>query len=263
MVLAATRPVLDITAIEALLSREQYVQAEAALRERLRRSQHDVEARLLLARTLAAEGDNRGCARELNAIPDWWPTKAEALFHEGQAYLMIDRAKDAETCWLAVVKDDPLHPSPADVMHTASQQLLGLYATENRWDDAAEILWETYDRANPADQLSLLGMHVKSELERLAPEVTIGKLERYVVADPTDWEARRALARAELAIGRKEDAHRDFQACLAGRPDDPRVWRDYLGMLYDLGDHDAWAAFLPRSRPPRKANPRSGGSAVY
>ena len=92
-------------------------------------------------------------------------------------------------------------------------------------------------------------MRVKSELERLAPEATIGRLERYVAADRTDWEALRALACAELALGRKEDADRDFQACLAGRPDDPRVWRDYLSMLYDLGNQDAWTALLAKVPP--------------
>ena len=185
------RPAPDIKTIEALMSREQYIQAESALRERLRRSRQDGEARLLLARTLAARGDTQGCALQLREIPYWWPTKAEALFHEGQAYLMADRAKNAETCWLAVIKDDPLHPSPPDITQAASHQLLGLYATENRRDDAAEVIWETYERTSPADHLALLGMRVKSELERLAPEATIGQLERYVAADRTDWEALR------------------------------------------------------------------------
>src|SRR5208283_593659 len=166
------RPALDIKTIEALMSREQYIQAESALRERLRRSRHDGEARLLLARTLAARGDTQGCALQLREIPYWWPTKAEALFHEGQAYLMADRAKNAETCWLAVIKDDPLHPSPPDITQAASHQLLGLYATEYRRDDAAEVIWETYERTSPADHLALLAMRVKSERERLAPEAT-------------------------------------------------------------------------------------------
>jgi tetratricopeptide (TPR) repeat protein len=243
------RPAPDIKTIEALMSREQYIQAESALRERLRRSRQDGDARLLLARTLAARGDTQGCALQLREIPYWWPTKAEALFPEGQAYLMADRAKNAETCWLAVIKDDPLHPSPPDITQAASHQLLGLYATENRRDDAAEVIWETYERTSPADHLALLGMRVKNELERLAPEATIGRLEHYVAADRTDWEALRALARAELALGRKEGADRDFQACLAGRPDDPRVWRDYLSMLYDLGNQDAWTALLAKVSP--------------
>jgi len=250
-----TRPIADIKTIDAMLTLGQYGQAEAALRDRLRRSPQDGESRMLLARALGAQDDLQGCALQLHMVPFWWPTKAEAVFREGQAYLMAGRARDAEACWLAVIKDDPLHPSPPDIMHTASQQLLELYATENRWDDAAEILWETYERTSPADHLSLLGMRVKSELERLAPEATIGQIERYVAADPTDWEALRALARAELALGRKEDANRDFQACLARRPDDPRVWRDYLGMLYDMGDQDAWTALLSKVPPSAESEP--------
>ncbi len=242
-------PIPDIKTIESLLGGGLYSQAETALREHLRRSPHDGDVQLMLARTLAAQGDMLGCALQLHEIPYWWPTKAEAILHEGQAYLVVNRAKDAEACWLAVLKDNPLHPSPPDTMHTASQQLLELYATENRWDDAAEIIWETYDRTVPAEQLSLLGMRVKCELERLSPEATISQLERYAAADVTDWEARRALARAELALGRREDANRDFRACLVGRPDDPGVWRDYLGMLYNLGDQNAWAALLAKVPP--------------
>ncbi len=244
-----TRPVADIKTIDAMLTRGQYAQAEAALRVRVRRSPQDGESRMLLARALGAQNDLQGCALQLHMVPFWWPTKSEAVFREGQAYLMADRAKDAEACWLAVIKDDPLHPSSPDIMQTTSQLLLGLYATENRWDDAAEILWETYERSSPADQLSLLGMRVKSELERLAPEATITQLERYVAADPTDWEALRALAQAELALGRREDADRDCQACLTARPDDSRAWRDYIRMLYDLGDQDTWAALLVKVPP--------------
>ena len=169
---------------------------------------------------------------------------------------MIDRAKDAERCWMSVVKDDPLHPSPPDIMRAASQQLLSLYATENRWDDAAAIIWETYERASPADHLSLLGMRVKSELERLAPEATVSQLERYVAADPTDWAALRALAQAELALGRKEAADRDFQICLARTPDDPRIWRDYLGMLYDLGNENDWKALLAKVPASAESEPQ-------
>jgi len=149
------RPVPDIKTIEALMSRKQYVQAESALHERLRRSRQDGDARLLLARTLAAQGDTQGCALQLREIPYWWPTKAEVLFHEGLTYLLADRAKNAETCWLAVIKDDPLHPSPPEITHAANHQLLGLYAAENRWDDVAEIIWETMtEPTQPTTSLS-------------------------------------------------------------------------------------------------------------
>jgi tetratricopeptide (TPR) repeat protein len=85
---------------------------------------------------------------------------------------------------------------------------------------------------------------VRSELERVAPEETIKKLERYVAADPTDWEALRALAKASSALGRRTDAARYFQACLKGRPGDARAWSDYLGMLHAQGDADTWSALL-------------------
>ena len=257
------RPAPDIKTIEALMSREQYIQAESALRERLRRSRQDGEARLLLARTLAARGDTQGCALQLREIPYWWPTKAEALFHEGQAYLMADRAKDAETCWLAVIKDNPLHPSPPDITQAASHQLLGLYATENRRDDAAEVIWETYERTRPADHLALLGMRVKSELERLAPEATIGQLERYVAADRTDWEALRrwpvpnwlwAARKTPITISRP--VSRDVPMTLEFGVTTSACFTTWGTRM--LGRR-SW----PRFRPLRKANPRSGDSADY
>ena len=76
--------------------------AEPALREHLRRAPHDGELMIMLARALAARGDLLGCARQLHEVPYWWPQKAEAIFREGQSYLQIDRAKDAEHAWLRV-----------------------------------------------------------------------------------------------------------------------------------------------------------------
>src|SRR6516165_8971642 len=50
-------PVLELSTIETLVRDKHYTQAETALRDRLRRSRHDGGARILLARTLAAQGD--------------------------------------------------------------------------------------------------------------------------------------------------------------------------------------------------------------
>jgi thioredoxin-like negative regulator of GroEL len=244
-----TRPLADLGVISAWIAQEQFTEAEPALRECLRRSPHDGEARIMLAKVLAAHGDLRGCARQLHEVPFWWPTKAEALFREGQAYLMANRAKDAETCWQAIVQEDPLHPPTSDILRDVSLQLLGLYAMENRPENAAVVLWNAYEHANPVDHLSLLSMRVRSELERLAPEATIIQLARFVAEDPSDWEALRALARAELALNRKEEAQRHFQACLEGAPDNPRVWRDYLSMLHDTGNQETFAALLTKVPP--------------
>jgi tetratricopeptide (TPR) repeat protein len=241
-----TRPVADLRRIEVWIGNRQYGPARKELREHLRRAPHDGAARMMLARVLAASGNLAGCIRELQQVPAWWPQKAEARYREAQADLLLNRARDAEAALLAVIDADPLHPADPAVFHDASQELLSLYATEDRWDDAHVILWKVYDRATPADRPTVLAMRIQSELERIAPTESVKLLRRYVAADPADWEARRALANAELALGQRSEALRDLRDCLDARPEDPRVWRDYLTMLQSLGELDAFNAALDR-----------------
>jgi tetratricopeptide (TPR) repeat protein len=252
-----SRPMPDLKTIAGWISHEQYLQAEPALREHVRRSPHDGEARMMLARTLGGRGDLLGCAKELHQVPYWWPQKAEALFREGQAYLTIDRAKDAERAWLEAIKDDPLHPISAEILHDACQELLKLYAIEDRWEDAYPVIWVAYDHAAPADQAVLIAMRMRSELERVSQKESIGLLRRYLAAAPDDWEARRALARAELATGNHAAAAEHFQACLKGRPDDVRGWRDYATMLLEQGDLDAFLALLGKAPGSAESEPET------
>jgi thioredoxin-like negative regulator of GroEL len=249
------RPTPDLKTIGNWLTHEQYALAEPALRKHARRSPHNGEVRTMLARLLAARGDYLGCADELRQVATWWPTKTEALYREGQAYLMANRAAAAERAWLKAIEDDPLHPGPPATIHDASLELLKLYSTEERWEELHDVLWGAYERANVTDHLTLLSMRIRSEMERIAPEVSVIQLERYVAADPTDWEARRALARAELATGRKDEAHQHFKECIESRPDDPRGWRDFLTMLYDQGDLESWTALLARVPPSADGDP--------
>jgi predicted Zn-dependent protease len=241
-----TRPMANLRTIQAWIAGQEYPRAEAELKELLRRAPHDGEARTMLARVLAARGDTAGCARELHRVPYWWPTKPDALFREAQAHLLLDRARDAEAALLAVIHSDPLHPPGSGMAHDASQELLKLYAMEDRWEDAFGVLWTAYDRSAPADRPVLLSMRIRCELQRVAPREAVKLLRRYVAADPRDWEARRSLANAELALGERAEAIREMRACLEGRPDDPRTWRDYLTMLQTLGDLDAFNAALGR-----------------
>ena len=168
-----TRPVADLRMIEIWIGNREYGLARKELREHLRRAPHDGAARMMLARVLAARGDLAGCTRELHQVPTWWPQKAEALYREGQAYLLLNRARDAEAALLAVIGADLLHPADPAVFHDASQELLSLYATENRWDDAHVILWKVYDRATPAYRPTVLAMRIQSELERIAPTESV------------------------------------------------------------------------------------------
>jgi tetratricopeptide (TPR) repeat protein len=240
------RPVADLRTIDLWIGKGDYGAAGKELREHLRRAPHDGAARMMLARVLAGCGDLAGCTRELRQVPTWWPQKAEALYREGQAYLLMNRARDAEAALLAVIDADPRHPADPAVFHDASQELLALYATEDRWDDAHVILWKLYNRTAPADRPTVLAMRILSELERIAPTESVKRLRLYVADDPADWEAKRALANAELALGQRSEALRDMRGCLDARPQDARAWRDYLTMLQSLGERDAFDAALAR-----------------
>ena len=175
----------------------------------------------------------------------------------------IDRAKDAEASWLELIKDDPLHPISADLFQDACQELLKIYAIENRWEDAYPVMWTAYDHAAPVDQPAMLAMRMRPELERVAPKESIEVIRRYVAASADDWEALRALANAELALGRPAEAARHFQECLKGRPDDVRAWRDYLAMLLEQGDMDSFLALLEQAPGRPIPSLRPGCSAAW
>ncbi len=146
----------------------------------------------------------------------------------------------------AILDADPLHPPDPGLYHDAGQELLKIYATEDRWEDAYAVIWNVYDHAAPADRALTLTMRTRCEVERVAPTETLKVLRRYVAADPADFEARRAMANAELAVGQRAEALRDMEACIKGRPDDARSWRDYLKMLQSLGEPDAFNAAMAR-----------------
>jgi tetratricopeptide (TPR) repeat protein len=56
-------------------------------------------------------------------------------------------------------------------------------------------------------------------------------------------------------VGQHADSARHFQACLKGRSDDVRVWRDYLAMLLEQGELESFLALL--KRPPKEADNES------
>jgi tetratricopeptide (TPR) repeat protein len=246
-----TRPLVELRIVESLTRARRFDEAETALRERLRRTPNDDEARVILARVLGGRGDLLGCARTLHDVPFWSPRKFESLYREGSIYLMLDRARDAEAAWRQVIKDDPLHPAPPDVFHDAVFEILKLYATEDRWEDAHEVIWRAYDEATPEDRGVLLIWRMRSELERVAQAESIVRLRLYVAADSQDWEALRALARAERWLGLRSEAEAHFRHGLKEQPNDARMWVDYLTMLHEQGERDAWQALL--ARVPRSA----------
>lgn len=219
--------------------------AISVLRRAVRKSPNDAEARLMLGRALGASGDTLGCIEQLRAVPKWSPLKPKALFGEGMALLELKRAREAEDAFLAYVKPDPNHPRLAKTDRVVIEnKLWDIYALEDRWADARKIAWQAYKDAErqPAVQLRILEVILRTRIERSNPQAAVDSLRPIVEADPQDWEARRAMARALNAIKQYDEADRQLAICLKERPKSPRAWADKLEMLEGREDMEGLAA---------------------
>ncbi|MDB5352415.1 MAG: Tetratricopeptide 1 repeat-containing protein [Planctomycetota bacterium] len=225
--------------------------AIAVLRRAVRRSPHDGDARILLGRALGAAKEYRECAEQLRLVPFWHPGKPEAQFGEGMAWLQIKRARDAERAFLGYLAIDPNHPTPRPKRLVVENNLLNLYADEDRWDEAQEIIWRAHRDAEglPMGRRKLMEMSLRSRLERADPAIALKNLREILAADPDDWEARRALARAANAEKLFDEADRAIARCLAERPKDPRAWADWLEILDARNDFTGLAAAVAKVPP--------------
>jgi tetratricopeptide (TPR) repeat protein len=224
-------------------------QAERALRGHLRRSPHHGEARILLAKALAARGDHLECARQLHRVPDWWPDKAEARYREGQFFMAVGHARDAEAAWLACIADDPLHPTPPDPFTGSVHELVQLYVLEGRKPEVRKLLWQAIERTAPAHHTSILILRTWVELYKDQPELSADKLRKYVATTPDDFDAMLALARLELGLNHLAAATRLVDAVLKARPNEPPAWRDRLAILKLRGDDTGLRATLAQLPP--------------
>lgn len=232
------RPVADLKTASRWIKQGHFADAEWALLEQSRRSPHNSEAQELLARIYAQRNDNLNCARTLHKIPTWYPEKGKMLFLEGQAFKTLDRRADAELAWKALTAMDPLHPMPEEYVNKSVLDLMENYALEERWDDAHALLWKAYDQAEPSVRPRYLIMRMRTELERVQPARAVQTLRKFVEAVPEDWEAKRALAHAEMASAHIPEATRLINQCVIERPGDPRGWCELLTILHDQGDDE-------------------------
>jgi predicted Zn-dependent protease len=251
-----SRPEVGLDTIATWIAQHRDREAEQALRERLARSPHDGASRILLARLLAQCQDKLACARDLHRIPFWWPDRARWTLMEAGAFEELGRMADAEAAWKLLVEDDPLHPVDPKLAGVATHDLLELYAVEGRWEDAVQLIWKRYGRSEvPAEREKLLNMRLRTELERIAPVVAVGKMEGYLAADPEDWEARLGLAKVLSALNRPEEARRHLEVCLQQRPEDAHGWAAYLDLLSTSGDLDGLRTAVDRLPASMAENP--------
>ena len=242
--------------------------AISVLRRAVRKSPNDGEARLALGRALGAAKDFAGCVEQLRQVPFWSPRKPEAQFGEGMALLGLNRAREAEATFLAYLAVDPNHDTRRPNRVIVENKLWDIHAIEGRWDDARALAWRAYKDAEgrPGVQLKVLEVLIRTHLEQSSPDAAVARLVPIVAADPADWEARRALARAYDAVARDLDAAGKpddargargladsiLDACLVERPKSPRAWADRLDMLEGREDFAGLAA--AEARVPAEAD---------
>src|SRR5262249_51784224 len=159
------RSPLDLKTIARLIDSGQTSDAERALGAFLRQTPHHGDARMMLARVLAAQGKLIDCASQLHEVPFWWPTKAEAMFREGQAWMQVNRARDAEAAWRQYIADDPNHPQLKPFERRVEVELINLLALEDRWDEARELIWMAIEHGDHSAHEDLLVMSLRSHLE--------------------------------------------------------------------------------------------------
>lgn len=227
-----------------------------ALKQMLDRSPNDGGARRDLARLYTLYEEYLKSAQELHRVPIWWPTKREDQCIEGQSYMLANLPREAEAAFKACVKVDRLHPTPSRTLYVAHQELIKLYAIEDRLDDARAIIWDAYDQADQNEHSGILAMRMRLELERISPEGRAVELRKWIKADPDDVGARRALAMAErLIAGREAEADKQIKICLSRWPKDIGVWRDWLTIIKDRGDRDLLAAEIAKIPPGAEKDP--------
>ena len=220
-----SRPLEDLKTISSWVDQGRYDEARHALARHLARSPHHGEARFLLAKVLAARKDLNGSVEQLHLVPYWSTKKPEALALEGRYDLTLGRARDAEAAWRACIEYDPglAPPEYAKFYHDVNVDLIRLYRVEGRLAEARAATWRVYERTKPVNHPAILGLRLQTELRPIPPEEASRELRRYVAASPDDWQAVRALARVEQALGHPGEANRLIRACLAAWPDDPEV----------------------------------------
>jgi tetratricopeptide (TPR) repeat protein len=217
--------------VSSWIDRGRYEEAEAVLREQLRRFPHDYEARWLLARSLGARDQLVACADQLRRMPPWAPNIRQCLYLEGCCYLQLHRARDAEAAWRACIAPDALRPRFDAYFKMAVEQLVELGMLKERPDDARDAVWMMYDAASPADRPDILILLLRTWIDRIDSRVAADRLRRIVAADPADLAARRALAHALDLQGDPRGAAEMVESNLEAWPDDPWTWRDQLWML--------------------------------
>jgi tetratricopeptide (TPR) repeat protein len=231
------RPVPTIRDVNRLFAQKRLADAESGSRAALRRNPDDGRMRVLLARILAAQERTTDAAAQLHEVPADSPEKLDALYFEGQAWILTHHARRAEAAWLAYLNHKPEPDGTRTYEGRVETDLINLYSVEDRWDEAQTIIWRSYDRiSDPQGKRALTRMAIRSHRERFLPKVALQTLRHYVAADPGDLQAQLAVARMAQAAGIPAEADGALAACREQYADDPSYLKTRFEILAARGE---------------------------
>jgi tetratricopeptide (TPR) repeat protein len=210
----------------------------------LRRHPEDAEAIVLVARAEAAAQRSDRALKLLATVATNSPWSPEARLREGQAWRQSFRGAAAERSFRQAIDQGLATSAPQRLIDAARLGLVQLYAIEARNDEARPLIWELHRVSpQPVAVLELLG---RLDVEGAEPHEASQELERFIAADPGDFDACRGLAQHYLVLGRAREARPLAERCLEARCESLAAWETLLSCLNDLGDNDSLAEALDR-----------------
>jgi tetratricopeptide (TPR) repeat protein len=214
-----SRPPTPLPVIERWADQRDWDRADAAITEYLARRPNHARACILAARIAAGMSDLERCATLLEKVPDGAPEKTEALTRLGQTWLELGHARRAEQMYREVLRrTESKNGSTLKYRRTALAELAALLHLEVRVQPAIDLVWEMFPDHPEKWRLLINLLRMHGSLPH--PRMSSATIERYLVQDSNDVDARRALATYYALELLWPEAHREAQRCLEQAPDD-------------------------------------------
>lgn len=198
---------------------------------------------------LRAEAERASRANDRSAALHAWRAfnatgEATGATHreEARAALALGYAAQAEQSLRRAAAADTADPEPWRL-------LLEIFRVEDRTIEAQRIGWEAYDRVPAGSRRDILRELTLALLADLPDDLVRDTLKRWIAADPSDVDARVALAQRIAGQPRATDPDRperlaELEELLAAHPKHLGVREALVAALADAGEPDRGRALL-------------------
>jgi tetratricopeptide (TPR) repeat protein len=240
----------DLAQAIALAEANHFDEAEALVRDYIRRDPGSNEARMLAGQLAlnrpvppVPEGqlpDPKPAVIALEHLrrikPDNPYLAALVELYRGKAEYRLGRLDAAETAWLAALQHDPRVPE-------AGWHLLELYYLGGRTEDARRLALRLHAvEPDPGDRVRYLLELLRQDTHPPAPASLVNWFRPIVANNPDEVHARLALGVALARAGSVEEGKEVLRPVLENSPESPEGWEAWLTVLDESGEVEQLAA---------------------